>query len=54
MLDIMDIAYFSYMEEKEKKHKELYNRSPISQNDTVGEETTQNKENEADNILSQN
>ena len=54
MLDIMDIAYFSYMEEQEKKHKELYNRSPISQNDTVGEETTQNKENEADNILSQN
>ena len=50
----MDIAYFSYMEEQEKKHKELYNRSPISQNDTVGEETTQNKENEADNILSHN
>lgn len=30
MLDIMDIAYFSYMEEQEKKDKELYNRSPIS------------------------
>lgn len=54
MLDIMDIAYFSYMEEQEKKQKELYNRSPISQNDMVGEETAQNENNEADNILSHN
>lgn len=32
----------------------LYNRSPISQNDTVREQTTQNENNEADNILSHN
>lgn len=54
MLDIMDIAYFNYMEEQEKKQRELDNRSPIYQNDTVGEQTTQQQENEADNICSRN
>ena len=50
MSDIMDIAYFNYMEEQEKKQKDLYNRSPISQNYMVGEETAQSENNEADNI----
>lgn len=54
MLDIMDIAYFNYMEEQEKKQRELDNRSCISQNNTVGEETTQKQEQEEKNIFSHN
>lgn len=52
MLDIMDIAYFNYMEEQEKKNRT--NRSGIYENDISREETTQYEEYEEENIYSQN
>lgn len=52
MLDIMDIAYFNYMEEQEKKNRT--NRSGIYENDISREEATQYEENEEENIYSQN
>lgn len=52
MLDIMDIAYFNYMEEQEKKNRT--NRSGIYENDISREETTQYEEDEEENIYSQN
>lgn len=52
MLDIMDIAYFNYMEEQEKKNRT--NRSGIYENDFIREEATQYEENEEENIYSQN
>ena len=45
MLDIMDIAYFNYMTECEKKQT-LNNRSSDFEDDFVGEEATEEEEEE--------
>lgn len=47
MLDIMDIAYFNYMEECDKKQT-LNNRSSDLKKALVGEEATQKPDYEAE------
>lgn len=49
----MDIAYFNYMEDCEKKQT-LKNRSGENYNGSVGVETTQRPEYEAENNFSDN
>lgn len=54
MLDIMDIAYFDYMEKQETKQKESTYRSPVYESRFIKEKATETPEYEEEKNYSSN